>query len=556
MVGAALLVADGVLTPFYENNDDVAMRMIASGSYSPVYGPSEFLLYINVLWAKGLVQLYGLFPGIPWYDVCLLLASIAAGLVVVRMTCKGPVGPIATAAYCLTFLMVFFVRPEFTGVGMLVAASAYLLACSIAMHPPQRRIRRIGALAYVSGALFVSGLIRKEALFGVTLFAVPAALPLLIARGVRRDMIASAASIALGLALAFGASGLHERYYRNSPGFSHLSEFYRLASNLWVYDDLFRVEDPGPLERDLAELGWTLNDYSMFRSYFFSDLDVFSLDRVRSVSNHFDMGSLAHKWRRLRPRHLAESILENLRNVRPYLLTVLLLGLLFQSRRCFFYAVFLCSMLLAILVGCEVMLKRPPFRVFFGLSATAAAFTILAGRAWGSQRRDLRSRVPAIGVLALTSFALFLEEAARSHRLVERSLRVSAYLAQSVEKDRETVVAWGGNFPYRFWLRPFRSMPDPARIRLIPIDIWGRTPIGRDTLRNAGIESLARALCTRSDLLLAAWDRNGRTLIEFVREHYGMRVHLEVVIRNDSLSLLRCVAEEPEDRAHPPPPIG
>ncbi|MCR5050397.1 MAG: hypothetical protein K6A36_04870 [Paludibacteraceae bacterium] len=70
-----------VLPLQYEENDDVMMCMIANGTYSGT--PDYHLVYINVLYGRALVWLYGLTNSIEWYTLTFTILHILSMSIIV-----------------------------------------------------------------------------------------------------------------------------------------------------------------------------------------------------------------------------------------------------------------------------------------------------------------------------------------------------------------------------------------------------------------------------------------------------------------------------------------
>src|SRR6187401_3514333 len=65
------VVALTLFTPFYQTNDDIAMRLLAEGNFVPGDTPLPYLVFINVIVGQVLSLAYRLTAVVPWYDLVL-----------------------------------------------------------------------------------------------------------------------------------------------------------------------------------------------------------------------------------------------------------------------------------------------------------------------------------------------------------------------------------------------------------------------------------------------------------------------------------------------------
>jgi hypothetical protein len=542
-VAALPCLALSLFLPFYQTNDDVAMRLIAEGHFVPDVGSTPFVMLMNVVAGEIISTGYRLLPLLPWYDLflgaCMLAASTALLFV---WSGTGGWEELAWAA----LLALFFLLPAFVSVQYSLAglgcglAGVALMALTIVQPqapPAQRRSLIAGAALFILGTL-----IRFE---GAVLMAIEGALlvlPLIIvswkddgARSRRRR-----AAIAAGIALAAAGLGfaLNQVAYARAPGWREFHEYNFRRGRLAEYISDDRVT-PDRLERLASEVGWSNIDFALFRSWFFTDPELFSLSRVRRAEAVlFDAAApaspqaTADRFQRavtLGKSFVAEAMLA---------LVVLVAFLLARARgRLIAYAVAVILTLALLIAGITFALKAPPPRVFQPMLLLAATMLVIASRRLG------RSVHPAVNAGALlvaalsTSAALWtLHDESDARRRGHQFARDD--VTQMARAGAAFFILHGGAFPLEDYWRPLHV--ENESFPFVALGVSARTPMVQQSLRRTGRTDLPLSLCSEPGLVIVGNADITTLLTGFVQEHHYLKVRFVPAFKGPRFTAWRC----------------
>ena len=279
----AALVTTGVLfalfwwrlTPTFNTNDDVHTMWIADGTF--FHEPAEHLNITNVLIGRLMTFLYGLAPGINWYPYYLYAIHIVAFATITwvvlsdrrfRLFIHGP----ALAGFFVLFYFWAWMNLQFTSASLLLGVGALLL---FATKAP---LERIPVWLMVAGGAMLGlvSWIRMESFQGVAALSVPILAVTVRRVPWRRLMIFGGV---VGIAFCF-AVAFENLYYAGQEDWQAYREFNQVRGDLHATP---RVEGLAARSDLLNEIGWSRNDVTMFRFWFFMDPDVYSTDALTTV---------------------------------------------------------------------------------------------------------------------------------------------------------------------------------------------------------------------------------------------------------------------------------
>jgi hypothetical protein len=153
------LTALTLFTPFYQTNDDIAMRLLAEGNFVPGDEPLPYLMFINVILGKILSLAYGVTTAVPWYDLVLGGSMVAASAALVH-TWTGTARSfeiIWALVFAVYFLLPTFVGVQFSLAGLSCAAAGIglVVRATVAdLEPSSRRLHlRFGTTLFFWGSL-------------------------------------------------------------------------------------------------------------------------------------------------------------------------------------------------------------------------------------------------------------------------------------------------------------------------------------------------------------------------------------------------------------------
>jgi hypothetical protein len=539
-----LLVALTLFSPFYQTNDDIAMRLLAEGNFVPGDEPLPFLMFINVILGKIISLAYELTPAIPWYDCLLGGAMIAAAAALISVWIgSGTVYEIALAALIAAyFLLPTFVSVQFSLAGMGCAAAGAALIASAALETMENERRR-RYLQYGAALFFMGSLIRFE---GAVLIAIEAAalfLPMIASplRDAEKRPHLRRALIAAGLAslLATGAFIANQLVYRQARGWQSFYEYNLLRSRLGEYITPDRLS-PEATASLAKEIGWSNNDFALFRNWFFTDPHLFSLEKVRQAERLFYGASNkpaedARTVRLQRAKDLARSFFVDSRWA--FLAMAVLVVAYGLRPKLLLYLIGVMLTLGILNVAISLSLKAPPQRISWPMLILAVTALAIAARRWG-QPAPAPVRVAAIllGVFVVAIAVLPLKKESDAREL-------AAAVAQSdvaglKQTGASMFVLHADAFPYEDFWRPLHR--ERAAFDFVGLGASARTPPVQDFLTKTGRADLPWSLCTDPSMLIVAAPYIPPMLVTFVSEHRGVNVRFDRVFEGTDIVAWKC----------------
>jgi hypothetical protein len=531
---AALLpiAAFALFTPFYQTNDDIAMRLLAEGNFVPGDEPLPFLMFINVMLAKVMSLAYQLTAAVPWYDVILGGSMMVAGAALVFIWLgSGGLHEIVWAALLATFfLLPTFVSVQFSLAGMGCAAAGVALIAT-------------GSLRLGMALFFLGSLIRFEGAVLIAIEGAALALPLLVTRDresedrvpLRKTIVAAG----LAALLATGAFVVNQAAYRRSSGWQDFYEYNLLRSRLNEYMTAERLSG-NVLPRLTKEVGWTNNDFALFRDWFFTDPQLFSLDKVRKAERLFygAANQPAEDWRKVRTERAKETARGFFLEARWAFLLMGALVLAYGLRpKLLLYFAGLALTLTVLIVGISLSLKAPPQRIFWPMLILAATMLVLAARRWGRPLPHVAMLVAMLlGVYTIAIALPPLRKESEARRLAADAVHAD------VDRLRRTgatfFVLHANAFPYEDFWQPMRT--EKAAFDFVGLGASARTPPVQGFLAKSGRSDLPWSLCNDPSMLIIAAPRIPPMLVTFVREHRGVDVQFTNAFEGKQITAWRC----------------
>lgn len=551
LCGALLVPLAALLffTPFYQTNDDVAMRLLAEGNFVPDSGPLPFLMHINIVIGALLRVLYGLLPSLPWYDLILgaSMTAATAGFFCIWLGSRKWSELAWSAVFAAFFLLPVFVNVQFSLVGLGCAGAGIALLVRALVAPLDERLLRFHLLA--GAALVVWGaVVRFEGaalmlLEGGVLglpFAIAAAYDAELRPRFKRVLLAGVAAVVLVM-VTFGANQL---VYKRAPGWQDFHRYNFLRTRIAEYLSVDRIT-PAVVESLTKQVGWSANDFLLFRNWFFTDPDLYSLQRVQKAERLLFSAAGEPKEAPAAPRvPLQETAKKYFEELRPVLLVLAAFALAWRGRLwLILYLAFTVITFSGLIALITTMTKAPPERIIWPMVMLVAAMVPLAAQRWGRAAAH-----PVIVALALlgAGYVTGTMLVELHHKNVERrggaadALRDVANLRKS---GWTFYVLHGHAFPYEDFWRPLRTEKTP--FPFIALGVSARTPPVQDFLKRTGRTDLPLSLCTEPrSLLIARHDILG-LLTQFAADHHHRQVRYSPVFEGKRFTAWKCVAAGP-----------
>jgi hypothetical protein len=523
------------LTPGFESNDDVAMAQIASGVTTGT--PSPELVFSNVAIGHVLAGLYRWTDRVNWYTLYLLAVHFASMSGLLYLFLRFRYSRLAVLVFFILFVQfeaALLLRLQFTS----TAAMAGVIGLLLVLASGRNGERRSWLATALGGFLILlSGLIRSESMY----YAVILVSPLLAYEAAVRRSWRTLATACLFVALGWTAIRCDDWHHRRDPRWRAFQE-YNAARG--AVHDLPIVEYQDNARFFFARVGWSYNDWGMFKSWFFTDAETFSYEHLKTLLDRFQ-GST---WIRHSPSQYLNESLEPISVFRSMMYADLLLAFLLCTGARF-------RLLLIALAECVVLemmfllfsyFLRLPARVvlpaFFAISV--AGFFVVLDTASASRfliplppsvlwNRWIRGALVAgfCGGFALISFPCVQEHDARSsgHHYEQRAFMsvirkmVDDYAAN---EPGAIFLNWGGGLPLQL-TPPFNDFREFRRMRVINLGWNTHSPLFQDELRRLEIDDLYRATFEDPRVRIFAARIYLKQLKLFAKEHYNRDIDVK-----------------------------
>lgn len=557
--GASLLIplaAVLLFPPFYQTNDDVAMRLLAEGNFVPGTGPLPFLMHINVVIGGLLRVLYGLIPSLPWYDLVLgaSMTAAAAGFLCIWLGARGWHDLAWTAVLSIVYLVPAFVNVQFSVAGMGCAAAGIALLLQAAVAPLDQRFFRfhlfLGATLIVWGSL-----IRAEGaaliLLEGAILAMPLSMAVLHTKDLRLRMKSVLLAGAAAIILAVVAFGVNQLVYQRAPGWQEFHRYNFLRTRITEYVSADRMT-PQTMEQVTRRAGWTTNDFLLFRNWFFADPNLFSFARVQAAERLlFSAARQPTKTYRTRLSELWNTVKSYFGVLLPAFVVLALFSITWRGRiRLILFLAFALLTVNGLIALITSVAKAPPERVTWPMAMLVAGIVPVAARRWGHAAPSVVDAVALVAAAYFVSATL----ADLHQKTLERRVRFAGAV-EDVAELRKTGATFfllhGGAFPYEDYWRPLRIERTP--FPFVGLGVSARTPPVQAYLKRTGRADLALALCTDRNIVLVAHAYVPPLLRQFALEHHKRNVRYEPLLEGKRFTAWRCVSASPEDTAHDDP---
>ncbi len=347
----------------FATKDDVRLLSLLSGTMI-CDGPTEYVMYPNILFGLSVKELYIRFPDLPWYFLVLASSLLLSHLSIVEVVARRTTLP--AAIFVGTAFLLFFFEPTFTTVGILMAAAGFVLLYDLfQMETRQKNLFRYLMIFYF---MLAGAIIRIHGYAFAFLFGT-----LFILLTTTKSIFWRKAAPLLGIVLFLVAATVvyNRHYYTEHRENSHFYEYNRYKAFL---NDFNVAEYSDNVDEALLHVEWSLNDYELFHGWMFIENEIFSLSRLKRFvealhPSFFEKSSEIAKFYADFFSH-------------PYVLVLLFVtGALFvlskesRKKRLKLLGVFL--FILFVFSAVSVIMKTPPPRIYLGVLFFLAVMAVL-----------------------------------------------------------------------------------------------------------------------------------------------------------------------------------
>ncbi|MBI2841619.1 MAG: hypothetical protein HYX75_25155 [Acidobacteria bacterium] len=501
LMGALCLVFD----PRWETNDDVAMSMVAHGYGLATYS-SPLLVFSNVMWgaiARSIPAIHGVLG----YSIASMAVLFVSGWAMLYFLLRLGAGYLLSML-CLALLLprpILF--PQFTlNAGLLTAAAIIGWRAYV-------RCGRGGMLVAASLLAFLGYLVRSREFFLV----LGVALPLLPWDGFRRLRKMQASALVLGLAIA-SAAALDRCSYRGAEW----KQFLALHRARALYTDFRAGEVLKEHPEIMTRHGFSENDVELIEQWFFVDPQL--ADPQPLYAMLAEIGPRPMRAARIKTGGAALGTL-----IAPVLLPLLVPAILlftFAPRWSVALAWMSC---LAAVFAVGAMGRLGVVRVYVPPMCLLVVAPLVVGNVKQTLRRLLAAST-LIVALAWNAFLLIPEASA--------SKKTMAQIRRDLgELPADSIVCWGGNFPFESAFPVLSRDPLPRAIRIYPLGVLTHAPFSVATAEVKVGRGMIDRLRSPEGVPIVATKHRMDRLGLYCQERLKGRLRTEVVHQTPSLTI-------------------
>ncbi|WP_448519162.1 hypothetical protein [Rhodoflexus sp.] len=502
-----------VFTPFYQTNDDVIMMLMVRG-ISVVTEPTEYILFMNILIGKFLKNLFILYPDFDWYSFFMVGCLFTSFTIMGGIALKGN-DKISVLFYLIAFLLLglpIIAQLQFTVIASILAISGYFLL--LTNQSVDERI--IGLLIIV-----LASFIRYESYLMSTILALP--LFLFAIYFDKKKLLIISYPILAGI-LAFALSQYSD-YAHNQYDNSHTFNKYRGSLAHYTFDQRTDEETKKQL---LEKVGWSDNDYQMFRHWFFMNDTIYNAEKFKYLlENSPQTKYFIDNLFRIKSYFFLYDIVKS-----PFCISALAITIIFAllsngSRKAMLFYLFFWAYVFIIIVGIRYAMKAPPERILMPMFAFLGVLPILFYNTFAIiGRRDLFRHLLVGGAFFSLFFYTCHVNYESSKTAVEYNKTFKSFIWQNNMNNGENLyVVLGIGLPMDYVL-PFEDLSYLKNLNMFSLGCFQRFKPQRKVLDKYKIEDIYLALIERQNVYLAIYAPfNEIELISsYMREHYAVKI--------------------------------
>lgn len=367
----------------YQTSDDMNMRILLEGSIGGQdTNPSEFSLYMSVLYGKFLKFFYTIYKNGFWYDIFTYLFCSIAIYVITFALFRNFEKETLISKILKVFIVSFvaatpFISPQFTLTSGMLAISGVLAFYMLATDFFDKKFFQFILCFYVFLSLLFSSLIRLECCLIVGFFAGVLMLPLLPYRNFKKLLKKLFVVVITLFIIVVGhvynnMLVKHNFLWNETVNFNQARVELTDKTNMW--DNLSSpwkdvINDVDKLNK--AGFKFTPADYQILMvNGFFTDKQTFSSNSLTKISNQ-----LSNQVQRFNSIFSGFRV-KDFRNTLPFFI-VLALGcgvLFFNSWK---YILYCCLSFVCLIVLLNIEFRALPYRLWYLFALLVVVFIIV-----------------------------------------------------------------------------------------------------------------------------------------------------------------------------------
>jgi len=504
------------ISPHFQTNDDNAMMDIASGVRTGQ--PSEYLIFINVIVGKLLVFLYSAFTNINWYPSLFYFIHFVSITVIFYCLLVKNKNIYSISIYLLMFSffeLYLLTNLQFTTTAFIVGASGLILFFTFL------DIKGKGLYFAIAGSVIlviISSLIRKNVFYLVMgLSAV-----IFLFKFLEKKSWKIPTFLIIVVMLFSLCNQFNENYYQKDENWASYMEYNNVRGKIHGYPG-FTYSD---INKNIySDVGWSNNDVNMFRAWFFSDLELYSKEKLEYVLSNIKIEREIKSIGTTIKKSFINLDLKARWFTGFFLTIVILVG--DKRKNKYILSVFLAASLITIYLS---YFGRLPDWIFFPIIFfinIVIAFFVCENKINLNTNvcKILNNIIMKITVLmiciALSSF-MFVSTS-NSSKINEIKQEELEGVVEKINDRDKIYISWGATGLTDKTIL-FYNPYGKANFNKVPLGWSTHSPHYNKILNNYSIENLYKDIVEREDIFIICTGNEIEMFEKFMYEHHNMQV--------------------------------
>ncbi len=514
--------------------DDLLFRQIVDGTMSDNDLRYEYLMVINVIYANFVKILYSIFPLQPWYDLVLLLLSIAASFVIISILVRFTKG-VKNLRYITILLLltlpVFFLKVQFNLVSGILNLSVALVLLYYVIHGINDKCKLVAAFLYVYLASVFGSLLRFHNFYFFFLCAGLLVVIFLRDKIKLHKILHLVPLFILIFITQIWAYKYDQNYYKQ--GTKNIEEHNKLnfaimdTNSFPTSDQLTRIQES--LANDSK---WTIEDFMLLRTGFYYDMSIFPEDKARDLYNRTKIYLTKKSFS---VEYIKTNANYTFKLLAPNLVLLCLIGYFLYGLNGFYVGLRIYMTIFTLFFMGGFAFKEIPFRIGYPIIIFSYILLFITDV---SQHRKFSVILHKI---AGTAIIIILLSAIVGHMYTnyKKSLLLVKIRSELSNLDSSKIY-FHHAFPDGFdtYEMPYKPFLPNTSSNIKFLSWTYLSPAFQDFLKKEKIYNFERDICIESDKVRLLFSKNYANLIfpylkESIKTHYNMVVDFGV---EDSLS--------------------
>ncbi len=522
------------IIPTFVTNDDVGMLLEVAG-VGRSHVASAYLLHSNFICGFFLKTLYSIGSfSTPWYSFYIIgiLAIAFAVFTYSSLREKQWEKLLLLPFFFLLVATDFAQHLQFTisasmlglaGVTLLLAAQFSAKKEEDQTESTSAEKRRLNLVGIISMVLICgSAMVRWKASWLVLALGIPVTIfYFMIFRDIywKRKLL----YLLIGAFLTIAIQKVNNYVWHQEAEWGEIFDFNVARGTLHGNNPLDYLEREDRLAV-LDKVGWSLNDYQLFKTFYFQDEEVYNKETLNAIIAELPA------LKRVSLEEVFESFKGILMDDFTIKCLVLFLGSLLFLPSTWREKVFLVGcffLLLGLILGLIFYLRSPPARVYMPMFAFLSLLPLLFIRKQRGEKIGMPLRIVK-GIAGITLLILIVpstlafyqaENDKHSYQQAEFDHMVR-YIGE--QYPDQLIVTWGASFFYEY-MNPFADLYQLSKMQSFHIGCSQRTPSSLQTLENYNMKNVFRDMADRKDVVLVSKGKfKERLYRNYLKEHFGL----------------------------------